>query len=223
MINVIARFMPALAPGRLLDFSPAVQRALRIDVSVVLLFTLFTGLTTPFTGLILRRELGASAFQLSVLASAGAACLLLSLALARAVDSRRPLPWVVWPNFVARGLFVLAPFATTPWPFVGVLVAGTLLGTISGPAQAALVEQVYPREERGRALGTVRVIGAIVAVGLALAAGALFGHFGYRWVFVVAGVAGMLAALRQRSLPVPQETAPAERPRARRRSSRRPR
>ena len=215
MINVIARFMPALAPARLLDFSPAVQRALRIDVSVVLLFTLFTGLTTPFTGLILRRELGASAFQLSVLASAGAACLLLSLALARAVDSRRPLPWVVWPNFVARGLFVLAPFVTTPWPFVGVLVAGTLLGTISGPAQAALVEQVYPREERGRALGTVRVIGAIVAIGLALATGALFGHFGYRWVFVVAGVAGMLAALRQRSLPVPPETAPAERPRAR--------
>jgi MFS family permease len=172
MTTLIARFMPALAPARLLDFSPAVQRALRIDVSVMLLFTLFTGLTTPFTGLILRRDLGASAFQLSMLASASAACLLLSLALARLIDSRRPLPWVVWPTFAARGLFVLVPFIDTPWPFVGMLVAGTLLGTMSGPAQTALVEQVYPREERGRALGTVRV-------------------------------AGMLASLRQRRMPVP--------------------
>ena len=81
------------------DLSPPVRRAVRIDMSVTLLFTVFTGLTAPFTGLILRRELGASPFQLSVLGSAGAACLLLSLALARVVDARRPLPWVVWPSF----------------------------------------------------------------------------------------------------------------------------
>src|SRR5918911_1405514 len=110
----------SLIPWR--DFSPAVRRAIRIDVSVTLLFAVFSGLTAPFTGLILRRELGASPFQLSVLGSANAACLLLSLALARVVDSRRPLPWVVWPTFIARGLFLLAPFIVTPWPLVGVLV-----------------------------------------------------------------------------------------------------
>jgi MFS family permease len=189
------------------DFSPAVRRALRIDVSVTLLFTLFAGLTTPFTGLVLRRELGASAFQLSVLASASAACLLLSLVLARVVDSRRPLPYVVWPTLLARGLFVLVPFIDTPWPFVGVLVAGTLMSTVSGPAQTALVEQVYPRPERGRALGTVRVIGALAAIGLALAAGHLLGWVGHRWVFAGAGVLGMAAALRMRRLPVPRAPA----------------
>src|SRR5687768_11926247 len=175
MTALVSRFLPALAPARLLDFSPVVQRAVRIDVSVMLLFTLFGALTTPFTGLILRRELGASAFQLSVLASASAACLLLSLGLARLIDRRRPLPWVVWPSFLARGLFVLVPFIDRPWPFVGVLVAGTLMTTVSGPAQTALVEQVYPREERGRALGTVRVAGAVAATGLALGAGWLLG------------------------------------------------
>jgi MFS family permease len=192
-----------------------VRRALRIDISVTLLFTLFASLTTPFTGLILRRELGASAFQLSVLASASAACLLLSLALARIVDSRRPLPYVVWPTFLARGLFVLVPFIETPWPFVGVLVAGTLLSTISGPAQTAVIERVYPRAERGRALSTVRVIGAVAAIGLALAAGHLFGHLGYRWVFAAAGVLGMAAALRARRLPVPEAFGDVERPRTR--------
>jgi len=204
MMTSLTRLFPALVPPHLaFDFSPAVRRALRIDISVTLLFTLFAGLTTPFIGLILRRELGASAFQLSVLASGSAACLLLSLALARVVDSRHPLPYLVWPTFLARGLFVLVPFIESPWPFVGVLVAGTLLSTISSPAQTAVIEQVYPRAERGRALGTVRVIGAIAAIGLALATGYLFGQFGYRWVFAVAGVLGMAAALRARRLPVP--------------------
>jgi MFS family permease len=211
MPGLFGRFVPALAPAQLLAFSPPVRRALRIDISAMMLFTLFAGLTTPFTGLILRRELGASPFQLSVLASASAACLLLSLWLTRIVDSRRPLPYVVWPGFLARGLFLLVPFIATPWPFVGVLVAGTLLSTVSGPAQTALVERVYPREERGRALSTVRVVGAVIAIGLALAAGQLLGYLGHRWVFAAAGLVGMAAALRQRRLPVPEATARAER------------
>jgi predicted MFS family arabinose efflux permease len=215
MQALVARFVPALVPARLLEFSPPVRRALRIDISVMLLFTLFAGLTTPFTGLILRRELGASPFQLSVLASASAACLLLSLWLTRLVDSHRPLPYVVWPTFLARGLFLLVPFIATPWPFVGVLVAGTLLSTVSGPAHTALVERVYPRAERGRALGTVRVTGALVAIGLALAAGQLLGSLGFRWVFAAAGLVGMAAALRQRRLPVPEPSTEAARPRSR--------
>ncbi len=198
----LSRLLPALDPQRLLDFSPDVRRTLRIDISVMLLFTTFAGLTGPFTGLILRRELGATPLHLSVLAAANAACLLLSLVLARVVDSRRPLPYVVWPGVLARSLFLLVPFIQTPWPFVGVLVGGTLLGTISGPAQAALVQQVYPRESRGRALGTVRVTGAVLAAVLALGAGHLLGRVDYRWVFCAAGVVGMAASLRQWSLPV---------------------
>jgi MFS family permease len=185
------------------DFSPAVRRAVRIDISVMLLFTVFAGLTAPFTGLILRRELGASAWQLSVLGSASAACLLLSLALARLVDGHRPLPWVVWPTFLARALFLLVPFIETPWPFVAVLVAGTLLGTVVTPAQAALVQQVYPQSERGRAVGSVRIAGAVVAIGLAAVGGQILGWLSWRWVFPAAALVGMAASLRQRRLPIP--------------------
>jgi len=191
-----------LIPWR--DFSPAVRRAVRIDVSVTLLFAVCSGLTVPFTGLILRRELGASPFQLSVLGSANAACLLLSLALARVVDSRRPLPWVVWPTFIARSLFLLVPFVKSPWPFVGMLVMGTLLGTVVTPAQTALVALVYPPAERGRALGSVRIAGAAVGIALAGVAGQIVGWLSWRWVFPAAGLIGMAASLRQRRLPVPE-------------------
>jgi MFS family permease len=208
-VACLTRAFPA-ASARFGGFSPEVQHALRIDISVMVLMTLFTGLTQPFTGLILRRELGASPLQLSILGSANAACLLLSLALTRLIDSRRPLPWVVWPGFMARGLFLLVPFIHSPWPFVGVLVGATALGTIVTPAQTALVEQLYPKPERGRALGTVRVAGALLGIGLALAAGYIMGWLSYRWVFAGAGLLGMLASLRQRRLPV-HDDAPTDR------------
>src|SRR5437773_9272049 len=76
-------------------FNPEIRRALRIDVSAALLFAVFASVTTPFIGLILRRELGATPMQLAVMSAAGGACLLLSLLWARAFHGRPPLPYLV--------------------------------------------------------------------------------------------------------------------------------
>jgi MFS family permease len=184
-------------------FPQQVRRAVRIDLSAALLLAFYTALIGPFNGLILRRDFEASPLHLSVLASANAACLLLSLGLARLIDSRRPLNAVVWTAFAARALFLLVPLIRSPWPFVGVLVGATMLNTVTSPAQAALIQQVYPREVRGRALGVVRVGGAIAGVALALVAGHLLGEAGFRLAFPVAALFGMAAALTLRRLPVP--------------------
>ncbi|HXG02632.1 MAG TPA: MFS transporter [Candidatus Binatia bacterium] len=194
----------APAPRRLLDgFSPDVRRALTIDVAAAVLGVLFTALTGPFHGLYLRRELGATPLVFSLLASANAGCLLLSVVLSRAVSGCHPLTAVVWCAVLARGLYLLVPLIASPWPFVGILVGGTLLGAVGGPAQAALVQQVYRREERGRALAVVRVAAAGFGIALALAAGHLVAALGYRVVFAGAGLFGVAAALVLRRLPVP--------------------
>ena len=185
-------------------FSPETRRALRIDISATLLFTVFAGLTGPFLGLVLRRELGATPLQLAVMSSAGGACLLLSLLWARAFHGRAPLPYLVWPGFVARGVFLLVPFVGSAWSFVGLVIARDFFGAAVTPAQATVVERIYPRAQRGRALGTVRMAGAVLGIGLALAAGQLFDRIGYRWIFVVAALLGMAASLRLRRLAVPQ-------------------
>jgi hypothetical protein len=174
-------------------FSPEIRQALRIDISATLLFTVFAGLTTPFIGLILRRELGATPLQLSVMSSAGGGCLLLSLLWARACHGRPPLPYLVWPAFAARGMFLLVPFVSSAWSFVGIVVAREFFGAACAPAQAAVVERVYPRAQRGRALGVIRMAGAALGVALALAAGQLFERVGYRWIFVAAALVGMAA------------------------------
>jgi len=185
-------------------FSPETRRALRIDISATLLFTVFAGLTGPFIGLILRRELGATPFQLAVMSSAGGGCLLLSLVWARACHGRPPLPYLVWPAFVARGVFLLVPFVSSAWSFVGLVIARDFFGAAVAPAHAAVVQRVYPRAQRGRALGLVRMVGAVLGIGLALAAGQLFDRVGYRWIFVAAALLGMAACLRLRRLAVPE-------------------
>lgn len=197
------RSVRSLLAAPLRGFSPEVRGVLRTDIAATLLLTGFAGLTSPFTGLILRRDLGATPLQLSIMASAGAAFLLLSLLWARPVHQRMPLPYVVWPGFLARGLYLLVPFITSAWPFVGLVVAGNFLGTVAGPAQSALIQRLYPRAERGRALGTVRMIAGGLAVGLPIVAGRLLGARGYRWVFPLASLLGMGASLCQRRLRVP--------------------
>src|SRR2546422_1856714 len=182
-------------------FSPEIERALRVDVSAVLLFTVFASLTTPFIGLILRRELGATPLQLSVMSAAGGACLLLSLAWARALCGHAPLPYLVWPSFVARGLFLLMPLATSAWLFVSLIVATNVFGAAAAPAQAAVVERLYPRAARGRALGLVRMAGGGVGGGVPLAAGELFWRGGDRGVFPPPGRVGVGARLGHRGLP----------------------
>jgi predicted MFS family arabinose efflux permease len=185
-------------------FSPEIRRALKIDISATLLFTVFAGLTNPFIGLILRRELQATPLQIAVMASAGGGCLLLSLLWAKACHGRPPLPYLVWPAFVARGVFLLVPFVSSAWSFVGLVVARDFFGAAVAPAHAAVVERIYPRAQRGRALGLVRMVGAVLGIGLALAAGQLFDRIGYRWLFVVAALVGMAASLRLRRLSVPE-------------------
>jgi Na+/melibiose symporter-like transporter len=170
-------------------FSPEIRQALRIDISATLLFTVFAGLTTPFIGLILRRELGATPLQLAVMSSAGGGCLLLSLLWARACHGRPPLPYLVWPAFAARGVFLLVPFVSSAWSFVGIVVAREFFGAAAAPAQAA-----------------------VLGIGLALAAGQLFERVGYRWIFVAAALLGMAASLRLRQLSVPALESAGEEP-----------
>lgn len=186
-------------------FSRDVRAAVAVDISATMLFAVFAGLTGPFNGVILRRELDASATQLAVLASAGAAFNLFSLLWVRALDGRAPLPYAVWPGFIARSLFLLVPLIHSAWAFVGVLATASLLGTIAEPANAAVLQRLYPREQRGRALATVRMAGGAVVIALSAVAGKLLALVDYRVLFAVAALFGMSASLRQRQMPVPTE------------------
>src|SRR5204863_5806982 len=106
----------------------------------------------------------------------------------------------VWPSFVARGVFLLVPLVAGAWSFVGLSVLASVFGAAAGPAHAAVVQRVYPRSERGRALGVVKMAGAALGIGVALGGGQLFERLVWRWIFPAAAVLGMAASLTQRRL-----------------------
>src|SRR5258705_535767 len=168
-------------------FSPEPRRALRIDISATLLFTVFAALTAPCLGRILRPDLGATTLQLAVMSSACGACLLLSLLWARVSHGRPPLPYLVWPAFAARGVFLLVPFASSAWSFVGLVIARDFFSAAVAPAHAAVVERVYPRAQRARALGLVRMAGALLGIWVALPACPIFYRVCFLLLFVTAG------------------------------------
>jgi MFS transporter, DHA1 family, inner membrane transport protein len=205
---MVSSLRPRFLRSRSADFSPEVSRALRIEISAAVLISGFMGLTAPFAALILRRDLGATPFQLAAMASGGAAFMLLSLLWARSATEQRPLPYVVWPALAARSLYLLFPLIHSAWAFVAIVVAGNFLGTVAGPAQAALVQRVYPKKQRGRALSRVRMAGALVGIVLVVAAGRLFGVIDYRWIFAGAAVLGMAGSLRLWQMPVPSLPGP---------------
>jgi len=182
------------------DFSPDAARILRAEISAGLFITTFNVFTGPFTGLILRRDFHASPFQIACASSAGAVFMLFSLLWIRAMRRSAPLSFVVWPGLLARAGLLLTPFIHSAWPFAGVLIMAGLMNAVAGPAYSAVVQNVYPRDQRGRALALGRMIGSILTVALSPLAGLLLNLLSFRIVFPAAAVVGIAGALRQRGM-----------------------
>ncbi|MDW8321833.1 MAG: MFS transporter, partial [Armatimonadota bacterium] len=94
---------------------------------------------------------------------------------------------------------------TQAWQFVLLLCLAQIIGSISGPAYTALMKDIYPDEERGRAMGLVRV-GAYSALLLSsfLAGHLLDSGVPFKWVFSGAAVIGIAGAWSFSRIPVQQ-------------------
>ena len=164
------------------------------DVAAGVLGAVMMGLTGPFVAIIARKTLHANAFEIGLLSMAPVAGNLFSLVWANVMEGRRKMPFAVWSWVAARALFFLCVFATTSASFVAIVAALNFIGSISAPAYAALIKEIYPDGDRARIMGYVRVctVGAFVIV-TAIAAPLLSGDH-YRYLFPVAGLFGVASA-----------------------------
>ncbi|MDR5683387.1 MAG: MFS transporter [Armatimonadota bacterium] len=197
------RFLPAIPP--------AARRAFLYDLGGAVLFGLFAGMVLPFLSVTARR-LGATPLQVSLLTAGPAIGLLFAAWWSAIIAGRNPVPFVVWPSVVARGLFLLAPLVSGPHAFVALVIAFHLVhGTIL-PAYTAAIRSVFPREHRGRLLGLVRVGLSLASILAALVAGSALQRFGYPAVFPVAAVFGIASALVFGRIHLPGQPRSNERP-----------
>jgi MFS family permease len=181
------------------DLSKPVRHALKWDSISAAVGGLSVGAMFPFLGVILRRDLGASAFLIAMLGASWSLGNLFNPLMAYHLRGRVKLPYAVWPPIISRVLYLFMPFAVTAPVFAGIAVLAAAIGALATPAYAAVIRDAYPVERRGFLMGVVRVVWVAGAMIGALAGGFLLERFSYRWVFpvlAVIAIAGVAAFAR---------------------------
>lgn len=170
--------------------------AYRRDSLAGALVGLYTGAVFPFIGVIARDRLHASLILISVMTAAPFIGNLFAMFWANAMEGRRKLPYVVWSGAIARLLFVLMLFATTPVRFVVLVSVIQIIATVSSPAYAAVMKEIYPDEHRGRIMAYIRVGMAFATFVSTLIAGQLMKHgdLAFTHIFPVAGLIGVASS-----------------------------
>ncbi|MER3473458.1 MAG: hypothetical protein C4335_05365 [Armatimonadota bacterium] len=199
--------------GRVL--SPHVIPAYRWDALAGLLGGIYMGAIFPFVMRIARADLHASRLEISLLTAAPFIGSLLAPLWARQMVGRSKMPFCVYSWIFARALFFGMLLVTQAWQFVLLIGTAQIIGSISGPAYTALMKDIYPDEERGRAMGLVRV-GAYSALFVVsfIAGHLLDAGVPFRWLFPASTVIGIAAALCFSRVPV-RESAGASEPQTR--------
>lgn len=187
--------------GRVL--SPHVIPAYRWDALAGLLGGIYMGAIFPFVMRIARADLHASRLEISLLTAAPFIGSLLAPLWARQMVGRSQMPFCVYSWTFARALFFGMFLVTQAWQFVLLIGTAQIIGSISGPAYTSLMKDIYPDEERGRAMGLVRVgaYSALLVVSF-IAGHVLDSGVPFKWVFSVAAIIGIAGAWCFSRVPV---------------------
>ena len=168
---------------------------LRVDALASLIFGIFSGAVYPFTSVIALR-LGASNFLIGFVNTAPFIGQLFAIYWGhRSAHSPRKIPMIVWIGLIARLMIIPLAFVTSPALFVFLVVFHNLVATFSVPAFNALMKKIYPDQYRGRLMGISRFLPGIAYVGATYLAGWWIDMVGYKSLFIVAGIVGVISIL----------------------------
>jgi len=192
---------------------PVTRRAWGWDLTTGILAGCYQGCVWTFVLRIARADLGATDRQMAFIMVAPAAGYIFATVWARQMEGRAKLPFVYWTWMVARGAFLLTPLLSSREQFVALVCLTPLIFSVSTPAYTAVMKDIYPDAVRGRCMSIVRVAAQGVALAVALLAGrVLDAGVGFRAMFFVGGVFGVLSAWSFSRVPV-SETQPSTEPR----------
>lgn len=174
--------------------SPGVRRNMITELWVSIAYGIFYAAAVGFLPVVLRR-MGATSDLLAIYTSqlfVGSALASLSIVVMR---RRRTMSFIGACWLVGRALFLAAAFISQALWMVVLSGLFWLLEVFPGPGYTRVVQSMYPVSVRGKIMSTVRM-GRVAAILLVTPlAGWALDHWGYRILFPVAGLAGMLSAL----------------------------
>jgi len=186
--------------------SPGIRATYNRDTLAGILGAVMNGLTMPFFLMIAREKLHASQTELGVITAAPVAGFMLAFLWARMMEGKRKMPFAVGSWVASRCVLLLAPLVRDHASFVALVVVYWVVWSVSQPAYAALMKEIYPDSDRGRIMGYVRVCSYTVIAVTAALGGMLLHYVTFQLVFPVAGVFGIASALVFSKIPTKQTT-----------------
>ena len=187
--------------------SPEARPAYRKDAISGLVGGLYLGCVFPFIAFVARDRLHASVALLSVISAAPFVGNVFAIFWARAMCGRPKMPFALRSWLLARTCILCTAFTTTPLTFAAAIFGAQFIGTISGPAYAAMMKAIYPDDQRGRIMAYCRVGLAFATVAATFAAGEVLHkwHNSYRVIFPVGAAFGIAAALVFSRIKIPRD------------------
>ncbi len=165
-----------------------------------LLSTIFVGIflasTTPFFGVIARRQFSASPFHLSIISSAAGIGQIFSFYWGYIIRSRKDkLKMVVIPGTLARGIFLITPLVSSITTFLLIILVYQIISYVSTPAYVEVIKAMYPDTVRARLMGIVRMVNSLVVITITPIAGQLISSIGFKWTFFLGSIFGIISSL----------------------------
>ena len=179
-----------------------------------LLSTLFVGIflaaTSPFFGVIARRQFSASPFHLSIISSSAGIGQIFTFYWGYIIRSKKDkLKMVVIPGALARGVFLFTPLASSITIFLLLILVYQVISYISTPAYVEVIKFMYPDMVRARLMGIVRMVNNLVVITVTPVAGHLISSIGFKWTFFLGAIFGIISSLIFSTIRIKQDyTAP---------------
>lgn len=185
---------PAYLPAYLRHAQPDVRRNAVLDLWGAVAYGLFFGAALQFIPVVLR-NLGASTEVLALYTSQtylGSILTSFSIVLMR---RRRTKSFAVACWYAARAIFLFIGLVqNVPW-LVLLTAIFWFLEAFPSPAYVRIVQVIYPEAIRGKVLSLVRLGMTVAVVAITPLAGWALDAWGYRILFPLAGLMGILATV----------------------------
>lgn len=104
--------------------------------------------------------------------------------------------WVMVPSLIGLTIsLVLMGFVTTVWMLAGALVLLAITGGFAGVPPAAMLSDVVPEQQKGRAVGVFRFFGDLGFFLAPIMAGTASKNFGFKTAFILTAIPSAVAVI----------------------------
>ncbi|MFW6381460.1 MAG: MFS transporter [Bacillota bacterium] len=157
-------------------------------------FGLFAGAFYPFFAVTAVR-LGAAGALLALITAAPFMGQLFAVYWGHKSQESQKLPFVVISGVLSRFTVILLALTRSVELFALLIILHFLLAAAGWPAYTGLMQKIYPMQFRGQIMGRLQFIMGLSRIGVTYMAGLWLDSYGYGWVFIGAGIFGIISSI----------------------------